>query len=147
MSANNNNGLEDFARDLERIAGKVADKQVLRKVLSAGAKPVVDRAKRTIRQHRRTGTLDQGITTEFDEKTEKQRIGWGRRAFYGRFYESGYRPITGNRKRVGGRWRWKNKRPSGRTIQRAHIRPAYAAERQTVGNKMIETLRNELGGV
>jgi len=142
----NSNGLEELAGDLERIAGKVTDRRVIKKVLEAGAKPIVDRAQRTMKQHRRTGTLDQGIVTAFNERTEKQEIGHNSRAFYGRFYEGGYRPITGNRKRIGGRWRWKNKRPSGRTIQRAHIRPAFSAERNTVARRMIETYQNEIGG-
>jgi len=142
-----NNGMEQLAGDLERIAGRVADKRVIQKVLEAGAKPIVDRAKNTIRQHRRTGALDEGITTEYNEATEKQVIGWGRRAFYGRFYEGGYRPITGNRKRISGRWRWKNRRPSGFTIQRAHIRPAYAAERENIARRMVETYQKELGGI
>jgi len=141
------NGMEQLAGDLERIASKITDKQVIRRVLTAGAKPIVDRAQRNVRQYRRTRTLDEGITTEYSEATGKQRIGWGRRAFYGRFYESGYRPITGNRKRISGRWRWKNRRPSGLTIQRAHIRPAYAAERENVGRRMTEAYQKELGGV
>ena len=144
--ANTQSGLEELAGDLERIAGRVTDARVIRKVLEAGAKPIVDRASSTMRRYRRTGALDQGINTAFNEHTERQEIGWGSRAFYGRFYEGGYRPITGNRKRVNGRWRWKNKRPSGRTIQRAHIRPAFAAVRDNVARRMIETYQKELGG-
>jgi len=142
----NSNGFDELAGDLERLATRITDPRVKRKVLEAGARPVADRARQTMRQHRRTGTLDSGIISDYNEKTEKQEIGWNSRAFYGRFYEGGYRPITGNRHRVNGRWRWKNKRSSGRTVQRAHIRPAFVAESENIGRCMIETYRNEIQG-
>jgi len=72
-------------------------------------------------------------------------IGWKREAYYGRFYEHGYRPITGTRKMVGGRLRWKNKRPSGHaTIQRQYIKTTYEAERENVTKRIIGVLQREI---
>jgi hypothetical protein len=142
----NSNGLEELAAELERMAIQITDPLVKRRVLEAGAKPIVNRARQTMKRYRSTGTLDKGIISAYNERTERQEIGHNNRAFYGFFYDLGYRPITGNRKRVGNQWRWKNKRPSGRTIQRAHTRPSFAAERENVAQRMIETYRNEIGG-
>ena len=138
------NGFEELAVELERMARQITNKSVKRKVLEAGAKPVVDYARRTMQQYRRTGRLDQGITSAYNEKDETQDIGWGNKGFYGRFYESGYRPIAGNLKRTGGRRKWQNKRPSGKFIKRQHIQPAYATERENVSRAMIEVYKNEV---
>jgi len=139
-------GLEELAADLEKIAQRVTDQRTRRRVLEVGASPIVDRSKRAIMQFRRTGALNGSIHQSFNTRTEGQAIGWGNRGFYGRFYEDGYRPITGNRRKVGGRWRWTNRRPSGRTIQRQHIRPAFVAERETVFRRMIAEYQKEVGG-
>lgn len=139
-------GFELLAEDLQKMSERVADERMRRAVLEAGAKPVVDGARQLAARHSRTGRMARSIDTDYDSGQEIQRIGWGDKGFYGRFYEDGYRPITGNRVRVAGRWRWKNRRPSGSTIQRPHIRPAFAANRENVYRAMKEKLRKELGG-
>jgi len=142
------NGFELLAADLEKIAGRVTDKRVKQKVLEAGAEPVVEHAKRNIRPHRRTGTLENSIRDEYDPKTGQQRIGWTNRGFYGRFHEDGYRPRPGIAIIRNGKRTWKNSRknPRGRTVQNPHIRPAFAAERENVFRLMFSTLQKESGG-
>ena len=144
----NVNGMEELADELERIARIITDKGVTRNVLQAGAKPIVDRASNAMRHHRRTGRLDQGITAAFNETTERIEIGWDDKGFYGRFYESGYRPLAGSQKQREGKalHSWRKTAGRGVTVQRAHIRPAYAAEKDTVARRMIEAYQKEIGG-
>jgi len=137
-------GFEKLAADLVRIATKATNQQVRRKVLEEGAKPIVERAQRTMQRYRRTGRLDKSIHSSYNTRDETQDIGWSNRGFYGRFYENGYRPVTGKFVRKMGRRRMVNKRPTGRFIKRPHIRPAYVAERENVARRMIETFKNEM---
>jgi len=141
----NSNGFEELAGDLDRLAERITDPRVKRKVLSAGADVIVNRARTAPRPTRRTGTLVQNISHEYDEKTEKQRVGWLKDGFYGRFHEDGWRPLRGKRgKRSTHQWRKVAQR--GRTVQNPHIRPAYAAERDNIGRRMIEAYQQELTG-
>ncbi len=136
------NGFSDFAEELANISGKITDDSIRRKALEAGAKPVVERAKRIISNHKRTGRLENSISAEYNESTQTQDIGWSKEGFYGRFYEKGYKPVKGKRK--GGKLI--NKAPSGKFIKAEHIKPAYEAEKDNIANAMIEVYKQEIGG-
>lgn len=144
------NGLAEFAEELKQLSDKITDDNVRRKALEAGAKPIVDRAKRIINSHRRTGRLEQSIAHAYNENGKEQEIGWGGEdnttksttGFYGRFLEKGYKPVTGKRK--GGKLI--GKKPSGKFIRIEHIKPAYEAEKETVSNAMLEVYKQEIGG-
>jgi len=120
--------------------------------LQVGIKPLVPITQRILRIHRRnsrgSSTLDQGIVYEYDKKDNTGKLGWTNESYYGRFYEHGYRPITGTRKMVGGRLRWlpkSKRRPSGHaTIKRPHIKKAYEAEKEHVTNRVLETIKREI---
>lgn len=139
-------GFAALAAELERMSDKITSDSVKRKAFEAGAEPIVKRARQTVHLFRRKGQLEGGVGSSYDSRTQTQDIGWDNNAFYGRFYENGYRPTTGNLKRIGKRRKWTNKRPSGKFIQRVHLSAAYNAERENAGMAMIEVLKNELGG-
>jgi len=141
----NSNGFDELAGDLERMAERITDPRVKRKVLSAGADVLVSRARIAPRPGRRTGTLAGSIAHEYDESTEKQRIGWRDKGFYGRFHEDGWRPLKGKRGKRSVR-QWRKVAQRGRVVQNPHIRPAFAAERDNIGRRMIETYQQEIGG-
>lgn len=139
------NGFSDFAEELQHISERITDENVQRKALEAGAKPIVERAKRIMSSHRRTGNLIDDISSEYNDSTKTQDIGWGKKGFYGRFYENGYRPVTGKwSKSKSRRRKLINKRPSGKFIKIEHIKPAYEAEKENVAKAMIETYQNEI---
>jgi len=147
MAISHDNGFAELAADLERMASKAMDEGVKKKALKAGATPIVARAKATMRRYKKTGALVEGITDEYNSKSGNQDIGYGKKGFYGKFYETGYRPVTGNwRKSKGGRKKLVNKRPSGKFIRREHIKPAFKAEKERVFKEMIEVLDKEFGG-
>jgi len=142
-------GFESLSTELQQLASVITDERVHEKAIEAGVKPLVPIVQRALRPHRRnsrrSSTLDQEIVYEYDKKDNEGAIGWSRRGYYGRFYEHGYRPITGTRKMVGGRLRWKNKRPSGHaTIQRPYIKTTYEAESENVTTRMIGVLQGEI---
>ena len=140
-----NNGFTDFAEELQDISNKITDKQIHKKVLMAGAKPIIERAGRIMSHHRRTGKLQAGLTAEYSSKSNSVRIGYGKKGFYGRFHDGGWRPVTGKRQK-NGRFKRGTMRPSGKFIRNKHIRPAYEAEKGTVKRVMLETFKKELGG-
>ena len=84
---------------------------------------------------------------KYNESTKTQDIGWGNKGFYGRFYEKGYRPVTGaygKNKKV--HKKLLDKKPSGKFIKREHITAAYEAEKSNIAKAMVETYQKELGG-
>ena len=137
------NGFEDFAKELEQIGNKVTCSRIQKKVLMAGAQPIIERARRIMSRHRRTGKLEAGLMAEYSSSTNSVRIGYGRVGFYGRFHDKGWHPVVGVRLR-NGKFKRGARRRSGKFIRNEHIRPAYEAERNTVERVMIDTLRNEL---
>ncbi|MCL2215769.1 MAG: hypothetical protein FWB91_01985 [Defluviitaleaceae bacterium] len=154
------NGFNELAEVLDGIAEKVTDEEMHKRVLSHGAKPIVERAKtnaRTVfgRSGRGGGELVESITDTYDTfRLPGQAIGWGRplhtrpsaTGFYGRMHEEGYRAKPGIRIMRGGRATWKNSKrnPQGRTVQTPHIRPALEAVTENAGQKIIEALQKEL---
>jgi hypothetical protein len=142
-------GFDTLMAELQQIASTVTDKKVQEKAIKAGLEPIVPIAQRTLRPFRRNSrgrsSLDQEVIYEHNEKDNTGGIGWTRAGYYGRFYEHGYRPITGTRKRVDGRLRWKSRKPSGHpTIQRNHILRAHIAEKENIPVRMIKVLRSEI---
>ena len=149
-------GMSELSKDFERMATKAADQNVHKKVLNAGAKPIIDRARSTMRRHSRTGALVRSIGYVYDKKLGRTRLGWkGKKTFYGFFWEVGYRPmITDNRRaaregrvlksvhfrRNSADTRW------GRRMQRPHLFPARDAERENSLRIMEEILQKEFGG-
>ena len=149
-------GMEELGKDFERIAKKAIDQTVHKKVLNAGAKPIIKRARNTMRRYSRTGTLVRNIGYVYDKKLGRTRLGWkGKKSFYGFFWEVGYNPmITDNRRaaregrildslhtrRNSASTRW------GRRMQRPHLFPARDAERENALRIMEELLQKEFGG-
>jgi len=106
--------------ELAKISKTVTDEKVQEKAIMAGIEPLVPIAQRILRPHRRnsrgSSTLDQSIESDYYPKGRTLQgkklkegvgvIGWDGDSYYGRFYEHGYRPITGTRKMIDGRLRW-----------------------------------------
>ncbi len=136
------NGFAELAEELASISNKVTDENIRHKALEAGATPVVDRAKRIISTHRKTGNLENSISSEYNNTTKTQDVGWGKDGFYGRFYEKGYKPVKGKRKNG----KLINKAPSGKLIKAEHIKPAYEAEKENIANAMLDVYKQEIGG-
>ena len=103
-------GFDEFEKDMESIIKEVNDPEVMRDMLEAMAKPIVEEAKKILR---RTTDGNQYLEKEIVAKWKKTspseiKIGWTNRGFYGRFLENGYHHIG-----------------SLKFIKRPHIRPAY----------------------
>ena len=149
-------GMEELGKDFDRIAKKAIDQNVHKKVLNAGAKPIIDRARAAMRPYSRTGTLVRNIGYVYDKALGRTRLGWkGKKSFYGFFWEVGYNPmITDNRRaaragRVLPSVHYRRKSAStrwGRRMQRPHLYPARDAERDNALRIMEETLLKEFGG-
>ena len=140
-------GMEELGKDFDRMAKKAMDQNVHKKVLNAGAKPIIDRAKSTMRGHSRTGALVRSIGYVYDKKLERTRLGWkGKRTFYGFFWEVGYRPLRGIRDRNVSLHSRRKTAGRGKQLQRPHLFPARDAERDNALRIMEETLLKEFGG-
>ena len=149
-------GMDELSEDFKRMATKAVDQAVHKRVTEAGAKPIIDRAKSTMRRYSRTGALVRSIALIYDKKLGRTRLGWkGKRTFYGFFWEVGYNPMITDRNRLrnsDGSWASvHNRRKSestrrGRRMQRPHLFPARDAERDNALRIMEETLLKELGG-
>lgn len=149
-------GMADLGRDFERMAGKAIDQKVHKKVLEAGAKPIVARARTTMRRYSRTGTLVKNIGFVYDKKLGRTRLGWkGKNSFYGFFWEVGYNPMITDRNRLrddGGGFASLHARRKddgtrrGRRMQRPHLFPARDAELENSHRIMEELLQKEMGG-
>ena len=147
-----NNGFEDLANDLEKVAERITDERLKKKALEVGAEPIVTQARSVIRGllGTRTGNLINSIQHVYNKRTERQSIGWTdgskRDGFYGFFYEVGYRPLLGRRK--GKSLHSRRKTASrGQTIQRQHLKPALDNSREEMFRRMIEVYQKELGGI
>ena len=148
--------MEELGKDFERMAKKAMDKTVHKKVLDAGARPIVERARDTMRRYSRTGTLVRNIGYVYDERLGRTRLGWkGKHSFYGFFWEVGYNPMITDNRRAAGAGRTlpslHTRRNSastqwGRRMQRPHLFPARDAERDNALRIMEELLQKELGG-
>jgi len=154
-------GFETMASELQQLASVVTDEKVRKKAIMAGIEPIVPIAQRIMRPFRRNSrggtTLDQSIKCGYHPKGSMLvgkrlqesvgTIGWDGDAYYGRFYEHGYRPITGKRAVMDGRLRWihSSRRPSGHpVIQRQHISRAYQADEENVLKRIIGVLQREI---
>lgn len=146
-------GFLELSEVLEKISEIALDEDVRQRALEAGAKPIVDRARRIMDSHKRTGTLDRNIGSEYNAVTSTQDIGWGQDGFYGRFLEQGFKPVSGRRitrgsaTKAGRTVKLVSKTQTGKFVQVSHIKPAYEAEKQTVGNAMIAVYKKEMEGV
>jgi len=119
-------GFSDLAIVLENFGRKVMDESVKRRALEAGAEPIVSRAKRVAAQHKRTGTLESGIISAYDEKGSTMDIGWSKDAFYGRILDNGFNHTR------------------GKHIQIEHLKASYEAEKENAMNAMLEVYKKEL---
>lgn len=100
-------GFDEFEKDMESIIKEVSDPEVMREMLEAMAKPIVEEAKRLVKSD--TGELKKGIVTKWSKTNPSElKIGWTNRAFYGQYLEEGYHHVG-----------------SGQFIKMPHIRPAY----------------------
>ena len=100
-------GFDEFEKDMESIIKEVRDPEVMREMLEAMAKPIVEEARRIVKAD--TGALKKGIVSKWSARAPNEiKIGWTNRAFYGRFLEEGYHHVG-----------------SQKFIKMAHIRPAY----------------------
>lgn len=106
-------GFDEFEESLEAIVKEVEDPQVMKEMLEAMAEPIVEEAKKIVRQTTDGNQkLEKEIVTKWNAKAPNElKVGWTNKGFYGRFLEDGYHHI-GSRK----------------FIKRAHIRPAYNAK-------------------
>ena len=149
-------GMDDFIKALGRAADKAIDQKVHKKVLEAGARPVVQRAKKAVRRYRRTGAQERSISYKYDSRLGRLRLGWKGKHFYGFFYEVGYSPMRGTirskreRNNDGSIMSLHNHRKDalrGARIQRPHLFPARDAELENVFRTMEELLHKEMGGI
>ena len=147
-------GFYAMAAELAELSEKITDEKTRKKVLEAGAEPVVERAKQIASRFKQSGDLVQSIGAEYSDKTETIRIGIGEpvstvasaTGFYGRFQDQGFQPVGGKRvhgKRRG-RLQKRTKRPKGRRVQNPIFEPAHNIKEEQVQRRMLETYRKEL---
>lgn len=119
-------GFSDLAVELKNISDRVVSKETKKKALEAGANPIVERARRIIAQHSRTGRLESGIIAKYDASDDTMGIGWTEDAFYGRILDNGFNHTGGKR------------------VQIEHLKSTYEAEKEKVLNNMLSIYNNAL---
>ena len=145
-------GFHAMGEDLEFVDGIISDKRIEKKVLEAGARPIVERAKSLANRFRRTGRLVQSIGAQYSERSNTMRIGIGEpisttssaTGFYGRFNDQGWRPVNFRRKGRRGRAKRSTRRPTGRFIRNPFIEPAYHAESERSYQNMVDVYKKEI---
>jgi len=150
------NGFMDLAGELEVLSEKITNEATRRKALEEGAKPIVNRAKQIMSSHRRTGRLDEAISSAYNETDQKQDIGIGGQlnttklatGFYGRFLDRGYHPVriigTREKSRFSGTINVTER--TGKFVKIPFLAPALEAERENMQKAMIEVYQKEAGG-
>jgi hypothetical protein len=146
------NGFADMAEDLEQLSDKITDKRTEIKALEAGAKPVVEQAKRIAGRFRRAGRLAKSIGAQYSERSNTMRIGIGEpisttassTGFYGRFHDRGWQPVNFRRTGRRGHVKRSTRRPTGQFIRNPIFDPAYEAAKERVYRGMIEAYQKEI---
>lgn len=126
----NDDGINDFLKELTDMEVKIQSPSFKREVLEAMAEPVVETARSNAsrRFKRRSGNLEVGIVAEWrGANPDDIFIGWTSNAFYGMMHERGYR-------------HWKSKR----FYKTPHMRPAFEANKEKAMQNGIDKAKELL---